>query len=183
MSYPGELDALHERVAPGRLVSSPTGHVLASAARLPGLPPDPLVLLGLGVASAGPESVSGAAADRFAAGLLDLHRELLRQTLLQVIDHLAARTSGGSSLLAKQLIQGELADIAMRIAEDEAMPAGRRAASRVARWQAHRQFVILGRRLLRLLGASGFLADGPAASLHLAEVAGSVYLHPADLDD
>jgi alkylation response protein AidB-like acyl-CoA dehydrogenase len=71
----------------------------------------------------------------------------------------------------------------MRIAEDEAMPAGRRAASRVARWQAHRQFVILGRRLLRLLGASGFLADGPAASLHLAEVAGSVYLHPADLDD
>jgi hypothetical protein len=141
-------------------------------------------MLGLGVAHAGPESASGAgaAADRFAVGLLALHRDLLRQTLRQVMSHLAARTSGGSTLLAKQLIQGELADIAMRLAEDEAMPAVSRAVSRLARWEAHRQFIILGRRLLRLLGASGFLMDGPAASLHLAEVTGSVYLHPAAED-
>ncbi|HEX6527337.1 MAG TPA: hypothetical protein VF070_46100 [Streptosporangiaceae bacterium] len=177
-SYPDALDALHERVAPGRLVSSLAGHVLASPARLPGS----RMMLGLGIASAGGEPDS-AATDRFVVGLLDLHRDLLRQTLRQVITHLEARTSGGTTLLDKQLIQGELADIAMSLSEDEAMPADRRATSPQARWEAHQRFVVLGRRLLRLLGASGFLADGPGASLHLAEVTGSVYLHPAAEDD
>ena len=180
ISYPPALDALHERLVPGKLVSSPAGHVVASVTRLPGLPVSSLTTFGLGVGDAGPESApgTGAVADRFAVGLLDLHRDLLRQALRTVMNHLAVRTSGGSALLAKQLIQGELADIAMRLSEDEAMPAESRAVSRPARWEAHRQFVILGRRLLRLLGASGFLMGDPAASLHLAEVTGSVYLHP-----
>jgi hypothetical protein len=172
-SYLEALDALHERIAPGRLVSSPTGHVVASAARLPGS----LSILGLAAVAAKPES--GPVADLFAVELLDLHRDLLRRTLREVMSHLAARTSDGSALLAKQLIQGELADIAMRLGEAEAMPAD----DRWTRWQTHRQLVIQGRRLLRLLGARGFLADGPAAALHLAEVTGGAYLHPMDADD
>lgn len=192
MTYPDQVDALHERVAPGRLVSSPTGHVLASTARLrgpaqgpaPGPAPRSLTMLGLGVADAGPECAfgAGATADRFAAGLLDLHRDLLRQTLRQVMDHLGGRTSGGSTLLSRQLVQGELADIAMRLAGDDAMPASGRAGSPAARWRTHQLYLSLGRRLLRLLGASGFLMDGPAAPLHLAEVTGNVYLHPATED-
>lgn len=174
VSYIDALDDLHERIAAGRLVASATGHVLASAARLPGS----RIILGLGVADAGQESGIGPTPEQFAVGLLELHRDLLRQTLRQVMDHLGARTSGGSALLAKQLVQGELAEIAMRLIQDEAMPAD----SLTARWESHRQLVILGRRLARLLGASGFLTDGPAVSLHLAEVTGSVYLHPA-LDD
>lgn len=177
MDYPAALDALHERVAPGGLVASPAGHLLASVARLPGEPPCPVSQFGLAMATAAPQPAA-AVADRFALGLLDLHRDLLRQTLRLAMSHLGARTSGDSALLSKQLVQGELADIAMRLSEDEAMPARRRSTSRPARWEAHQQFVSLGRRLLRLLGAAGFLADGPAVPLHLAEVAGSVYLHP-----
>jgi hypothetical protein len=186
-TYPRALDALHERTASGRLVSSPTGHLLASTEALPDAGPGPLARIGLAVANAGPESAygSGATADRFARGLLDLHHELLRETLRHVIEHLAGRTSDGASLLSMQLVQGQLADIALRLSADDAMPPQRRDADCPARWRTHQRQVAIGRSLLRLLGASGFLADGPAGDLHLAEVTGNVYLHPEteDADD
>jgi hypothetical protein len=185
--YPMSLDALHRLAAAGRLVSSPTGHILASPAVLPDAPPGPLTRFGLAVAEAGPESAfgSGGAADRFAVGLLDLHRDLLVQVLHHAMLHLGARTSGGTTLLSKQLVQGELADIAMRISEDDAMPDERRHLDPHARWRTHQRLIHCGRRLMRLLGASGFMADGPGGALHLAEVTGNVYLHPEteDTDD
>jgi hypothetical protein len=97
--------------------------------------------------------------------------------------HLDGRTSAGTTLLAKQLIQGQLADIALLLTEEEAVPAERLATDREARWRAHRRLVDAGRRLLRLFGAAGFLGDGPAADLHLIEVAGNVYLHPGPAPD
>jgi hypothetical protein len=184
VQYPRTLDALHERTAPGRLVSSPTGHLLASPDALPDALPGPLARIGLAVADAGHESAygEGATADRFACGMLDLHRDLLQQALHHAIDHLGDRSSGGSSLLSMQLIQGQLADIALRLSEDDAMPPERRDADRQARWRTHQRMVGIGRSLLRLLGASGFLADGPAGDLYLAEVTGNVYLHPETED-
>lgn len=178
--YPVCLDALHERVAPGRLVASPTGHILASPAVLREEAVGPLHRFGLAVADAGPESVFGAGpvADRFAVGLLDLHEDLLRRTVRQAIRHLDGRTSGGATLLSKQLVHGELADIAMALSTEHAMPAYRRATDRQSRWRAHRRLVHTGRMLVRLFGGSGFLADGPAVDLYLAEVTGNVYLHP-----
>jgi hypothetical protein len=186
-SYPRALDALHERTAPGRLVSSPTGHLLASVDALPGTPPGPFARIGLAVSDAGHDSAygTGATADRFARGLLDLHRDLLQQALRHAIAHLADRTSGGTTLLSMQLVQGQLADIALRLSEDDAMPPERRDADRRARLRTHQRLVAIGRSLLHLLGASGFLADGPAGDLYLAEVTGNVYLHPEteDSDD
>lgn len=121
--------------------------------------------------------------DQFAIGLLAMHRELLRKTLRHALCHLDGRTSGGTTLLSRQLVQGQLADVAMALSVEEAMPPARREADPPARWRSHQRMVAAGRELVRLLGASGFLADGPAGDLYLAEVAGNVYLHPGGRDD
>jgi hypothetical protein len=180
LPYPLALDALHQRCAPGRLVASASGYVLASSVTLPLAPAGPLVRFGLACVDANAESAfaEGPIADRFAAGLLDLHHDLLRRTLTHTIGHLDGRTSAGETLLTKQLVGGQLADIAMRLSEDASLPAARRHGDRPARWRTHQRLVTVGRDLLRLLGASGFLADGPAGDQHAAEVVGNVYLHP-----
>ena len=183
-TYPAMLDALHVRSSRDRLVASPTGHVLASRERLPDAPDGALPRLGVAVVDAGPDTTfgEGRAADRFATGLLELHRELLRQVLAAAIRHLEGRSSAGSSLLSMQLVEGQLADIAMAINADEAVPAGTRDEDRYSRWRSHLRLVAAGRLLVTLFGASGFLADGPGADLDLAEVIGNVYLHP-ELED
>lgn len=180
--YPALLDALHERCGSGGLTASAAGYTLASSAKLPGTAEGPLRRFGLVFATA--ESATPPdAADQFAAGLLALYRDLLRRALRHAICHLDGRTSGGSSLLSRQLIQGQLADVAMALSMEETMPSARREADRPARWRSHQRMVAAGRELVRLLGASGFLADSPAADLYLAEVAGNVYLHPGECDD
>jgi hypothetical protein len=177
--YPGLLDALHERAAPGALVASATGYVLASPAVLGAVPPGPLTRFGLAVAIHHPAAVAvGPPADRFADGLLDLHHDLLRGALRHALRHLGERTSGGTTLLNKQLVQGQLADIAQCLSEDEAMPVHRRQGDRPARWRTHERLADAAHGLLMLLGASGFLACAPATDLHLAVVTGNVYLHP-----
>jgi hypothetical protein len=177
--YPHRLDALHERVAPGSAVPSPTGLVLASHDKIPDAPVHPLNRFGLAFRRAAAEerATAPATTDRFAAGLLALHRELLRRTLDHAVVHLGSRTSGGGDLLSKQLVQAGLADVAIVLAEEEAaLDAG--GGDPPLRWRSHRRLTAAGRVLLRLLGASGFLADGPGGELYLAEAAGNVYLHP-----
>jgi hypothetical protein len=180
--YPALLDALHERCAPGGLAASPAGHALASPARLPGAADGPLRRFGLAFEMAKPAAAPDPAG-QFAIGLLALHRDLLRRSIQKAMCHLEDRMSGGSTLLSRQLVQGQLADIAMALSAEEAMPSDRREADPSARWRSHQRMVAAGRELTRLFGASGFLADGPAADLHLAEVAGNVYLHPGGRDD
>jgi hypothetical protein len=212
VAYPAQLDALHERCGPGNLTASTTGYSLASPARLPGATDSPLRRFGLafttarsaagpGAAAEGPGQFSAAAegpgqfsaaaegpgqfntAEQFACGLLALHRDLLRRALQHTLYHLEGRTSGGTTLLSRQLVQGQLADIAMALSAENAMPQDRREGDLLARWRSHQRMVAAGRELVRLLGASGFLIDGPAADLYLAEVAGNVYLHPGECDD
>jgi hypothetical protein len=180
VTFPERLDEVHRQAASSRLVASPTGHVLASPAALPGAPPGPLHRLGLAVADAGPDSVFGAgrAADRFAVGLVEAHRALLRDGIAEAVQHLGGRTSAGSTLLAKQMVEGQLADVAMALSEDGAVPSSRWTADRHSRWRAHQRLVAAGRQLMRLFGASGFLAGSVAVDLYLVEVTGNVYLHP-----
>ena len=174
-SYPFALDGAHERATAGRgLVPAPTGHVIASTTALPDAPEGPLTRFGLAVRkdAGAPGTPAG-----FATELTGLHTALVRRTLDHTVERLGGRIAGGTALLGRQLVQAQLADIALRLRELEVMPADRRAGPG-APWRTHRRLVGLGRDLLRLLGASGFLADGPGGDLHLAEVTGNVYLHP-----
>jgi hypothetical protein len=184
MSYPSALDALHRQVSPDGLICSPTGYVLASPAALPPVlrtvGPSSLDRLGLasgrqppGLADGLPDEV---AAGLFADGLLGLHRDLLLHGIDHAMRHLEGRTSSGATLLSMQLIQSQLADIALQLRMDMAVSAIGRTADPAARWRSYQRLVTAGRALLRLLGASGFLADGPAGELYLAEFAGNVYL-------
>ena len=184
-AYPAMLDALHVRAAGSRLVASPTGHVAASTRRLPDAPFGPMQRLGLAITDAGPDCLFGVgrAADRFATELLEAHRELLGLVLADAVRHLDSRTSAGATLLSLQLVQGQLADIAMAISADDAVPAPRRDADSRSRWRSYLRLVATGRQLVKLFGAWGYLADGPGADLYLAEVAGNIYLHPGLEDD
>ena len=175
-SYPFALDGAHERATAGRgLVPAPTGHVIASTTALPDAPDGPLTRFGLAVRK---DAEASATPGRFAAELIDLHTALVRRTLEHAVEHLGVRTVGGTALLGRQLVQAQLADVALRLRELQVMPAERRVAGRGAPWRTHRRLVGLGRDLLRLLGASSFLVDGPGGDLHLAEVTGNLYLHP-----
>lgn len=180
--YPQALDALHRRVSPGELVRSPAGYVLASLAALPDAPAGPLSRFGLAVTRTQPGPACGGHAGEFAHGLLSLHQELLENVLRQVMRHLEGRTSGGTTLASKDLIRGQLADIGIRLTEAREIIARPRDSGPQAGWRLHLRHVAAGRLLLLLLGASGFLADGPGRDLHLAEVTGNVYLHPDDAD-
>jgi hypothetical protein len=181
ISYPAALDDLHARVAFGRLVSSPTGVVVASLSALPDAPATHLARWGLAVATTGtpPEQAGELLLDEFATALLQLHHRLLHRALRRALEHLGGRTSGGASLLTRQLLQAQCGEIAMRLSEDRAVPEDVLRVDPQARWRRHQRLVETGRAILRLYGASGFLADGPAVDLHLAEVAGHVYLLPA----
>lgn len=181
VGYPAALDDLHARVAPGGLVANRGGQVIASLGALPQAAPTHLARWGLAVGTAAgqPERVL----DEFGTGLLRLHRHLLHRALREAMDHLGGRTSGGASLLSRQLLQEQCARIAMRLSEDAAVPEDVLRVDPQARWRLHRRLVRTGRAILRLYGASGYLADGPAADLHLAEVTGQTYLLPGDDDD
>lgn len=185
MRYPAMLDALHAQVTPGSLVATLSGHVLASPAALarcqrnwPLAPVPSLARLGLACAAVpAADSPEPGAADRFADGLLALHRVLLRQTVAEAIERLGQRMSEGRSLLSRSQLQAELADIAMEIEECAAAPGP---AGRAARLACHRRQAAAGRLLLRLFGGSSMLVGGPGADLYLAELAGNIYLEGGD---
>ncbi|HEY2443904.1 MAG TPA: hypothetical protein VGI31_12260 [Streptosporangiaceae bacterium] len=187
--YPQRLDALHRRCAGGGLVASPSGHVLGSPGAVSWAPgPPSLARLGLACASV-PAGADGsqvaapgsAAAAAFADGLVELHADVLRQGLDHAMTHLEARSAQGTTLLAKQKVQCTIADIAMELRECEALRRDAGAPDGEGtrrRWQATQRLTVAGRSLLRLLGAAGFLADGTGGEVHMAEIAGNVYLHP-----
>ncbi|MGH8883213.1 MAG: acyl-CoA dehydrogenase family protein [Stackebrandtia sp.] len=178
LEFPRLLDELHHDVMPDGLVASAAGVVLASTTALRPSDDHPLHRFGLAVGGADPSMArpDPRARERFAAGLVDLHLRLLRAVLAHALSHLDNRTSEGATLLARQQVQAELADVATDIWECSTL--AELTQSSRARWQTHLRMVATGRALLRLFGASGFLADGPGRELHLAELAGNVYLHP-----
>jgi hypothetical protein len=179
--YPALLDALHETTAPGRLVASAAGYVLASREALPAAPEHGIARFGAAWTSAA--GASGArigtdpeALERFGRGLLDLHCVLLREALRHTMRWLDGRSAEGSSLLARQLNQGACADVAVEIAECEAMIARLDPAAPDISALISRRLTVAGRDLLDLLGAAGFLGDGPGGDLYLAELARNIYL-------
>jgi hypothetical protein len=93
------------------------------------------------------------------------------------MSHLDDRFSEGASLLARPQIQADLADVAMELRESGLPDPGVGAPERM-QWARHRRLTAAGRTLLRLLGGSSVLADGPGGDLYLMELLGNVWLHP-----
>lgn len=112
--------------------------------------------------------------------LLALQRDLLRGALTHAMGHLDGRSSEGTSLLARPQIQAQLADIAIELRESGVCVDLPDADPDRLRWAHHRRLTATGRRLLRLLGASSMLADGPGGDLYLIELLGNTYLHPGE---
>lgn len=110
----------------------------------------------------------------WAADLCAEHVELTRLLIDAAVDHLGSRTLDGTPLLSRQVPQALLADTAMDIAE--AVECFRAAANVAHLADIHRRVVAAARRVVRLLGARGFVLDGPGGALYAAELTCRLYL-------
>lgn len=106
------------------------------------------------------------------------HIDLVEDVMTLAIEYLSARTSEGAPLLSRQLPQACIADTAMDLAVARECLA---AAANVEQIRdIHRRMVSTGREVIRLLGARGFLHDGPGGALYAAELTCRVYLDSGD---
>lgn len=198
------LTRLHARVSPGVLPAGPGGHVLlpehlvvscdrfttATGPRRRGGPAEEVVghlrtdagqdrLLALRVAGAGP--APGAAGAAWATGLVGVRLAAAEAALHRTTDHLQHRSVQGTTTLGLPMVRALVADAAAAIAEARALadtvaalaPAGAVRAGLLHR--AHRALDESGRTTLHLMGALGFLTDGPGAVLRASELLGDAY--------
>jgi hypothetical protein len=186
------LDACHEQASPGGAVCARTGWTVASARRVSGDPvPGSAGLLRASRGTGGPRPEALAA---FSSALVRLHWRTLRTAFDATVVRLGSRTSEGTDLLSRQLVQGAVADAALALNDcagllglpDESGPPGPPGAAADAGerrlWQARTTLVRAGRATLKLSGAAGFLAAGPGSVIYLAELLGNVYLRPGRVD-
>ncbi len=90
------------------------------------------------------------------------------------VRYLAGRSAGDSPLLQQQLVKGAIADVLIEQLEVRAVLTGTESTTtRLAHLQE--QITLADRTLLRLLGASGFLAGGPGEVAHLSELLAEAY--------
>jgi len=177
-AFAADLDACHDKAAPGAVVVSARGWVIASASRVDGAPaPGGWAELSF----ARRENPSPAAVRlAFATELVLLQRRTLAELLELAVTRLEQRTSEGANLLNRQLVRGSVADVALRLSEADDLrrldPRARRA------WLIHRDLVACGRTMVKLFGASGFVDDRPGRLVHLMELVGNTYLHPGEAD-
>lgn len=118
-------------------------------------------------------------------GLTWLRLGVSQWLLDQARDYLAGRTSGGVPLIQQQLVRGTLAEavteqLSVAAALDGLAPAELDAALAE---HLHRQITDTDRMSLRLLGAGGFLTDGPGGVADLSELLADAYLDGVDHDD
>ncbi|MBB0242713.1 acyl-CoA dehydrogenase [Streptomyces alkaliphilus] len=100
---------------------------------------------------------------------------LTRRLLDDAVTHLSGRTSGGEPLSRKQLVLGTVADVRTGLAAAVRLlrVAG---GSPVAVTDAHDRLTALDWEAAKLLGASGFLADGSARAGYVGWLVASVWL-------
>ncbi|MGB2570920.1 acyl-CoA dehydrogenase family protein [Micromonospora citrea] len=118
--------------------------------------------------------VPAAAAREVALAMAWLRLGLSERLLDDCLAYLDGRTTGGEPLIGQQLVRGELAEIRMDHLEvaavlDDATP------SNAHVLDVHRRITGADRALLRLLGASGFVADGPGRVAYVSELLADVY--------
>ncbi|MFG2903921.1 hypothetical protein ACGF13_02460 [Kitasatospora sp. NPDC048286] len=169
---------LNTALSPHAPPRGPGGHALvpADAVPLPGGQDGP----GLGAAAAEPAAAAGARASvEWQAGLVWVRLGTSEGLRDAVVARLAKRTTDGTPLLMKQLVQGALADVLMEQLEAECVlsesdvPPDAAAMGRL-----HDRITLADRALLRLLGAHGFTVPGPGWDAHLSELLADVHREP-----
>jgi hypothetical protein len=105
-------------------------------------------------------------------GLVWLRLGLSEGLLDACVRHLDNRACGDSTVLRQQMVRGAVADVLIEQLEVHAVLTGVDAPDLA---HLHRQVTVADRALLRLLGASGYLADGAGETAYLSEVAAEAY--------
>ncbi|GIJ79436.1 Acyl-CoA dehydrogenase, C-terminal domain [Micromonospora phaseoli] len=120
-------------------------------------------------------------------GLTWLRLGVSQWLLDQARTYLAGRTSGGVPLIQQQLVQGSLAEAVTEqqgvVAVLDALESAGDELSPSLAAHLHRQITDTDRMSLRLLGAGGFLSDGPGGIAHLSELLADAHLDGVDHDD
>ena len=114
----------------------------------------------------------------WALGLVWLRLGLSESLLDACVRHLDGRTCGDSTVLRQQMVKGAVADVLIEQLEVHAVLTGADAPGLA---HLHEQITVADRALLRLLGASGYLADGAGEIAYLSEVLAEAYT-PAEVD-
>jgi hypothetical protein len=111
----------------------------------------------------------------FAALLGAVRLAVTRRLLDHAVGHLAGRTSGGEPTLRRQLVLGTLADVftGIEAARQSLLVAGHVPAA-VA--DAHDRVTELDWETAKLLGASGYLADGPARGAYVSRLTANCWI-------
>ncbi|OLB77578.1 MAG: hypothetical protein AUI14_15640 [Actinobacteria bacterium 13_2_20CM_2_71_6] len=108
-------------------------------------------------------------------GLAWLRLGLSERLTGDCLTYLGGRTVADAPLLAQQLVRGDLADAGTAQVELRVLLTGATPPATELPW-LHRRLSGVDRVLLRLLGASGFLADGPGRRAAVGELLSDVYV-------
>ena len=108
-------------------------------------------------------------------GLAVLRLDVSERLVGDCVSYLSARTTGDTRLLDQQLVRADLADAGTDLAEVRVLLTGAPPPPDLLPL-LHRRLTGLDRTLLRLLGASGFLADGPGRRAAVAELLSDAYM-------
>jgi hypothetical protein len=105
-------------------------------------------------------------------GLVWLRLGLSEGLLDACVRYLDSRACGDSTVLRQQMVKGAVADVLIEQLEVHAVLTG---ADSPDLAHLHQQITVADRALLRLLGASGYLADGAGETAYLSEVLAEAY--------
>ena len=167
------FEELYRAHPEGTLLRGPAGHAVVPSGRLPGaddMLPEPLRGCGLTIVRDPTAPEPAGSADALVWLRLGLSRALLDACLT----YLERRTVHGAPLLHQQLVGGALADAVTEQTEVESVLMAPADAPDVLD-DLHRQISTIDRRLLRLLGAFGFTAEGPGRTALVSELIADVY--------
>jgi hypothetical protein len=139
----------------------------------------------VGIRWTGPLPAGVGARPSLLLGIAVLRLDVSDRLAGDCVSYLSARTTGDTRLLDQQLVRGDLADAGTDLAELRILLAGPPPPPELLPW-LHKRLTGVDRTLVRLLGASGFLADGPGRRAAVAELLSDAYVvgaRPSELAD
>ncbi|OXM65514.1 hypothetical protein CF165_22870 [Amycolatopsis vastitatis] len=127
-------------------------------------------------------SQPGDGGELWRSGLVWLRLGLSEGLLDHCVGYLGGRRCGDTTLLRQQMVMGSVADVLIEHQEAGAVLAEFEGAGlplpEATATHLQRQLTSAGRTLLRLLGASGFVAGGPGETAYLSELLAEAHTRP-----